>query len=291
MLFMSSKYDVFCIKLKNFFAFRKHISLNNEEKMAIRKNIKWKGKYEGKRCFIVGNGPSLRKQELRKIHNEYVFTVNQMMKSELYQDLNSDFHVIADPLYFDINPNKEEHKVVINTIKKINYLNKKPECFFPVSVKKEVNRLGLSDLNINYFFPTLSTYDGMNPKINLQKGVYIYNTVTQYAIQIAIYMGFKEIYLLGCDMTGYKEVEQFANNSFSEQTHVYTESEEDMKKALHKERSCEQWFVGFGKMFTDYRRLYEYCQKKNIKLINLTNGGVLDSLPREIYEKVCIEDI
>lgn len=273
--------DGISIWLKNIKPLIETIRLSQESRELIADNVKWKNKYNGRRCFVIGNGPSLAKQDLSVLQNEYVFTVNQMMRSSIYQVVKSDFHVIADALYFKMNTNNPDHQKIIRSLHQINYIDKKPACFFPITAKEDVGRLGLDDLNVNYYLSGYQTNDKMKRNIDLTRAIYSYNTVAQYAISIAIYMGFSEIYILGCDMTGYKEVEQFAIGTFSEQTHIYEETEEDMKKALHSERSCEEWFSGFAKMFIDYRRLRVYTEQRNIQLINLTGGGILDSLPRK----------
>ena len=265
----------------------KYTRLSAQEKAILRGNAKWKNKYRGRRCFIVGNGPSLANQDLSFLADEYVFTVNQIMRSPLYAQLRSDFHVIADGLYFDLDPENEHHREVIGLIRNINTAENRPACFFPLGAKGFLERIGLdAELDISYFFSVTKTFDDFENAMDMTRCMPGYNTVAQYAVSIAIYMGFSEIYLLGCDMTGYKEVEQFATGTFVGGTHVYALSPEEMKKALHSERTSETWFCGFAQMFTDYRRLYEYTSKKGILLANATDGGVLDSLPRVRLESL-----
>ncbi|MCD7771219.1 MAG: DUF115 domain-containing protein [Oscillospiraceae bacterium] len=281
------EYKTFSIRLLNLLTSFSYYNLSKYEKDELKKNRKYKNIYSGKRCFIVGCGPSLNSQDLALLENEYVFTVNQFMRSPIYSNVKSNFHVMADWLYFNLDTENPDHKVVIDRIRSINTDDNKPLCFFPVKAKSFVKSIPeFEDLNISYFYSYSETYDGMKKEINLTRTIPGFNTVTQYAICIAIYMGFSEIYLLGCDMTGYKEVEQFATNTFSEQTHAYAESAEDMKKALHKNRTCEEWFTGFAKMFVDYRRLYEFADSMGIKIYNATAGGVLDSIPRKNYEEL-----
>ena len=45
-----------------------------------------KGIHIGKRCFIIGNGPSLRVEDLEKIKDEYTFAANRMAPEILYGD-------------------------------------------------------------------------------------------------------------------------------------------------------------------------------------------------------------
>lgn len=251
----------------------------------VKLNRSFLNKYAGKRCFIVGNGPSINKQDLSCLENEYVFTVNQMMRDERFPMLKSDFHVIADPLYFQLDLSNEYDKKIVDLLRKITTVNNRPECFFPIQAKSFIDSLQLNNLSINYFFSAFNIYDNYSKKFDYTKPVPGFYNVVQYAITLAIYCGFSEIYLLGCDMTGYREVEEKACNNY-EDKHCYHLTEEEKKNVLHKGRTCEEYFNGFAHMFSDYRRLAEYAIRKKIKLINVTEGGVLDSLPREKYEKL-----
>lgn len=55
--------------------------------------------YKGKRCFIVGNGPSLRVDDLDKIKNEYSFASNKIYKIFDKTMWRPDYYVICDAIY------------------------------------------------------------------------------------------------------------------------------------------------------------------------------------------------
>ena len=42
----------------------------------------------------------------------------------------------------------------------------------------------------------------------------------------------------------------------------------------------------FSEVFRAYRIFYEYTKKRGVKLVNCTEGGLLDCIPREKYEDV-----
>lgn len=283
---MNKKYeqivDNMAISLKNIKPKLRCLLFNSWQKEKLGDNKRWRNKFKGSRCFIIGNGPSLNKQNLSPLNDEYIFTVNQIMRSDIYKNLHSNFHVIADPLYFSASMSNEQKANVINNLKLIH---PNTHCFFPLFAKDFLKTIDLSTLDISYFYAGYLMRENEKRDINLCKCIFVYNNVVQYAIELAIYMGFKEIYLLGCDMTGYKEIEQYASGKFVENTHVYAESSKEMKSALHNDRTCEEWFGGFAKMFVDYRKIYNFCSDRQVKICNLTFGGVLDSLPREDFNE------
>src|SRR4051812_26387014 len=43
---------------------------------SLRQLLALRGKFAGKRCFIIGNGPSLRQMDLSPLEHEYTFGLN-----------------------------------------------------------------------------------------------------------------------------------------------------------------------------------------------------------------------
>ena len=85
-------------------------------------------------------------------------------------------------------------------------------------------------------------------------------TVTYACIQIAVYMGFKEIYLLGVDCNYCK-----GSNS----NYFFWEQKADVMN--HKE----------DRMVLSYESAREYADSHGIKIYNATRGGML-----EVFERV-----
>lgn len=266
--------------------FKKRIEylLDPKERRELGKNICYKNRYAGERCFIIGNGPSLRQQDLALIKDEKVFTVNYMYNSLLYNVVAPDFHVMLDPLIFQFDMHSEADKEKLEGFKKINLETKKPVCIFPYTSKDTIEEVGLNTfLNISYIDCASNIYDGFNKTMDMKKPMFAYSNVVHFAISIAIYMGFSEIYLLGCDMTGYEQISVLAGKEVDLHVYKMTDTEKKLIKQTHNKIDPETFFEGFYRMFADYRRLYEYTRKRNIHLYNATAGGVLDCIPRVDY--------
>lgn len=147
---------------------------------------KFKNIYAGKRCFIIGNGPSLTYQDLQKLYNEkeICFGVNRIYFAYEYTDWRPDYYVACD--YFII---KKDTRIIqqLNTNKFIRHLYN--ENLFD----------GQKD--IYEYRGLVESKSGVGFSDDIVKGVCIGRTVVYDAIQIAAYMGFSEIYLLGVDMS------------------------------------------------------------------------------------------
>jgi len=249
----------------------------------IRKNKKFKNLHKGQRCFILGNGPSLKDQDLSLLQNEIVFTVNQIATMDGFDKIKTNYHFWADPAFFE-----KKYGDTSNFMYSVNTEDNKPECFAPHYAYDwvKINRLDLF-LKINFFMP-LWNISRLKKKNEFTKPIAGAYTVVHYAVLLAIFMGFSEIYLLGCDMTGILTNMAIWQKECTIPGYAYELREAD--KVIIKEAAAviakEDVFYGYGNMFAGYRLLNEYCTKNNIKFSNLTRGGILDILLRENYEDV-----
>ena len=286
---IASKIYYKIIELKQAVKFVKFRLFNRKKYALIKKNKKFKNLHLGKRCFILGNGPSLKEHDLSILANEYVFTVNQIMRHPDFQKLKTNYHFWADPIFFDINEDNPEDIELLNVMKSINTMDNKPQCFFPIEQMDFVERFKLNySLNVNYFRIKLPFYNKYKKKIDFTKNVPGFGTVVQWAIIMAIYMGFKEIYLLGCDTTGIvvNIKSLLKENDETDYSYKITKNEKiRMEKAFNKQ-SIEEYAQSFWYTLLCYRNLYSYCKSSEIKLANCSVKTVIDTIPKVDFRKV-----
>ena len=94
--------------------------------------------------------------------------------------------------------------------------------------------------------------------------VYDGYSITFSLMQIACYMGFKEIYLLGCDCN-YNQKKQH----FIESGHI------DPKASIMGD-----------KMICGHIEFKKFADKKGVKVINCTRGGMLEVYPRKNLDEI-----
>lgn len=261
-------------------------------KAELKKNTQFKNIHKGKRCFILGNGPSLKKEDLSLLRNEYVFTVNQANRNEYFPYIKSNYHFWADPDFFVIDINKEEDLELLHVMKSVNTKDNIPICFFPIEQRKFVEKFGLAkDLRIHYFYSCLIFYDGYKKDVNYSKIVPSFSTVVQWCITMAIYMGFKEIYLLGCDNTGLLMNINTAlqKNNTNDYAYTWTENEKLRMQRMLQRQGLEQQIQSALGTFQGYSALYKYCKQRNIKLVNCSAETLIDSIPRAKFSDVIKE--
>src|SRR5437870_4954347 len=68
----------------------------NDRRIAALKDI-----HRGKRCFILGNGPSLKQQDLSLLRDEHVFVTNWFVLQEEFQKLRHSYLCVSDPHFWN----------------------------------------------------------------------------------------------------------------------------------------------------------------------------------------------
>tara|TARA_R110002096_G_scaffold229836_1_gene419443 strand:- start:2133 stop:3029 length:897 start_codon:yes stop_codon:yes gene_type:complete len=245
-------------------------------------------KHNGERCFIVGNGPSLKYHDLTKLKEEYVFTVNYMMKSDDFKTLNSNYHLFFDPIVFGLDPKVKEEKEKIDMID--DTFKSNPDMTYIIPYRRRANFIKLFP---NHKFKFIYNYKTFTPQLKKTSQLHRitpgFQNVIIYAINTAIYMGFKEIYLLGVDMTGF--LEHFEYNKVNNQWgHSYSKTEEETALILKtlKEYNIDNEFYlkTYGKTLEHLKIMLANANRDNVKLLNASDHGAIDFVPRVNYDNL-----
>jgi hypothetical protein len=135
--------------------------------------------HKGQRCFIIGNGPSLRQTNLALLKDEVTFGLNRIY------------------LLFPILGFKTTYLVSVNDLILEQSFEEMRKLEIPKFITWRARRWVKSDprvifLDTDYTGPEIFGEDSAG---RLFEG----HTVTFVALQLAFYMGFKEIILVGVD--------------------------------------------------------------------------------------------
>lgn len=266
---------------------------NSEYKQLVKRNIKFKDSHLGERCFILGNGPSLNAENLEILKDEYVFSVNQFNRNPIAKQVRPNFHFWADSNFFDVDFSKEENKEMLQVMKTISECNSDVEVFFPVQQKAFVSRYKLNEtMNVNYFLPGKTISEHTFKLIDFTKFTPGFGTVVQWAISMAIYMGFTDIYILGCDNTGLivNMKSLLRENDDTDYSYHVSDNEKKRLESLLQRNSLEAFIRAYLSNIIGYRWLAEYCLKKGIKLVNCSSVTLIDSIPRARFSDVIKEN-
>ena len=169
-----------------------------------KKLLKFKGIHKGEDCFIIGNGPSLNTMDLRPLKNYHTFGLNKIYLMFDKIDLNLSYHVAVNPLVIEQGAKEFENL----------------SCPSFLSYRPSKNLI--KNLKNVYYILTI-TEDAYTFSDNIIQTIYEGYTVTYVAMQIAYYMGFANVYLIGVDhnftCTGTPNDEQIMEGSDTNHFH------------------------------------------------------------------------
>lgn len=237
----------------------------------------------GKTCFIIGNGPSLKNQDLTLLADKETFVVNSFWYHKQYELIRPKFYVVVD-LPDLSQENKPLRRYQGDIPGRDPVVSKVPETklFFSAKIKNYIESKGLFKNNPKYY---LLQQDIMGPKLNFNLDItkpvpYTRNTIV-LALMVAIYLGFEKIYLLGCD-------HNFLDHPVgTHYEHFYEESDADIPDEL-KTGTYEGAMESCLRLFRNYRFLKEKIAKTNpnVKIFNATPNSFLDVFPMVDFDEV-----
>ncbi len=255
-----------------------------DAKVELARNAVFKDTKKGKRCFVLGNGPSLRTEDLTQLVNEDVITVNQAARHPDFSAMRTNFHFWADPNFFVVDENRPEDLDLLEIMKKVNTDDNKPICFFPFMQKKFVKKHKLDEvLTVHYFHSSAPIPDDFDGEIDCSRVTPGFHTVVMWGISLAIYMGYSEIYLLGVDTTSILvNIKSFLQqNDSSDYAYDISENEKLRLERMLQRQSLENQARSFWFTLKQYRNLFNYCSNRGIKLVNCSSSTLIDSVPRK----------
>ncbi|MGG7620233.1 6-hydroxymethylpterin diphosphokinase MptE-like protein [Bacillus coreaensis] len=246
-------------KIRSFYINKRLRFLSKEVK-------KFKEIHSGESCFIIGNGPSLTAEDLNKIKNQVSFSSNRI---NLFLD-----EAEWRPYYYTFI----DGRMAINFFDEI--YNMKKQQMFVVVTDAGYTSLKKQFVKDCIFLRSYHEHEKNGlPKFSedLSKKMHTHGTVTYANIQLAIYMGFKNIYLIGVDNNyainrqkdGTIEInkELIGKDYFNES---YYNSNENAKQLPNNVYAMTQAYLSAK----------QYCDQKGIKIYNSTRGGKLEVFPR-----------
>lgn len=256
----------------------------SSDDVLLKKVKKYKDIHHGERCFILGNGPSINDVDFSRLKDEYTFSVNQLPRNVKYKELSTTYHLWTDALFFDITTDNSGDCELLEVMKQVNSENNKPTVFYEISAKPMIQRNKLDEIiDIEYIKQVNMNVDIMLRKpLDFSHSVPNMPTVVHAAICLAVYMGFKQIYLLGCDCTGFINCAKSKMKQSNDVLYGYSVSElerERMERVTNR-RTIRDELQSFVFLFDLYEKLYVYCKNNGVELFNATKGGLLDSMPR-----------
>ena len=219
-----------------------------------RKNLNsFNNIHKGERCFIIANGPSLKHIDFSLLENEFTIGMNRIYLMKKQNGFIPNYLACIDEKS-QINQFHEEfNKVEI-------------PCFFNFKLRNKFSKLSNQNFVVGKFSQSFA--NGISKAYGNGK------SVTYTAIQLAFYMGFKEVYIIGKDHS-YNTVQKAG-------TGIKSDGNEDNHFIKGYYKKGQNWDAPdlTGEEHA-YKIAKEKFKKNNRKIFDATVDGKL-----QVFEKI-----
>jgi hypothetical protein len=223
---------------------------------SIRKLNALHNTHTGERCFIIGNGPSLRNTDLAKLKNEFTIGMNRFYLAFPELGFNTSMLLTVNDLVIE-QCAEDIRALPIPTF--VSWRGRK-------WIQPAEN---LSYLYTSYELPCFCT----NATGRLWEGA----TVTYVAMQLAFHMGFKQVVLIGVDHS-------FATQGKPNTTVVSGGDDPNHFNPGYFGKGFRWQLPDLETSEIAYAMAREAFKKDNREIIDATVGGKLTVFPKVDYE-------
>ena len=238
---------------------------NFKKTIAGRNLKKYKNIHENQSCFFIGNGPSLRADDLTRIAQAGypTFAFNRIYYIFDQTNWRPDY-------YFS-----QDKQMLAGCCDQINTLNL-PHKFIAANMKWDY---GINIENAEEYHLDGSEGNRFWFSDDIAQGVCCANTVMYTAAQFAAYMGFTTIYLIGVDHHFHISRDREGNIVVDDTVKDY------FTDAYNHDK--DQLVIPSTDISTDtYYAMKRFCDERNIRVFNATRGGKL-----EVFERVNFDEL
>jgi hypothetical protein len=253
-------------------------AINRKYFPVLAQNRRFQNRHSGERCFIACNGPSVKAQNLKALKGEVVISVSSGYHHPDYQEYSPRYH--CTPQFTMSSAFTED--IAVRWLREMHTRVGNAEIFHSIQEAPLIQRHNLyPGRQVNFLCMAGSFTGNPHQKIDLTRIVPSVTTVPIMALMIALYMGFKEIYLLGTDHDSYRSREY---NYFYDPSRQFGGGVTGFTGPV--DTPVAEELLIYYQVFMQYRALRSIAQARGVAIYNATLGGALEELPRINLEAV-----
>lgn len=227
---------------------------------------------------MIGNGPSLSRQDIGPLESQVTFAMNAFWKHPIIREWNPTYYCFADLVFFDGSAAASDFfESLVQRVTESTFL-------LPLWTRPIVDPL-FSDRS-RYYLPIDDRFvagPGIS-HVDLEKTrpQSIVNT-SLVCLLAAIYMGCSRIYLLGMDhdWLAHRDLDRHFYPGVTLEGHETSEL-----NAQTTSFGYGAWMRSTLWLWEDYASLKRIAEARGIQILNATDGGFLDVFERVSYDSV-----
>ena len=173
-------------------------------KKILGRNKKFKNLHRGEKCYLIGNGASLKYFDLKKFEDKISIGCNSLFLHSDFNKIDVQYYFVGDPFFFyRYWKNMYTRKIELNKLG-LMYQEKmaiNDNVLYFTNLSNYLTLKGEENFFFHHFGQPFDNYNNCN----LDRQFTTMASGLSGMLGIAIYMGFKDITLLGCDYTFYPQ--------------------------------------------------------------------------------------
>lgn len=239
--------------------------------------------------IILANGPSLRQtidSSLTKLQEATTMAVNFAANAPDFTLIRPDFYIMVDPHFFSSSPDAN----LENLRKNLASVDWPMTLIVPVTEKEKLPDEVTANPSITLNFCNITGLEGFRALEHFAYhrgwGLPRPRNVLVPAIACGIWLGFKDIIILGADHSWIKNLEVDSDNRvISVQPHFYKDSSTEQKRidSVYRDVHLHQVVESFAIALKSYHDLQRWAQNEGVKIYNATPGSFIDAFPRRSW--------
>ncbi len=222
---------------------------------SIRKLAALKDSHKGERCFVVGNGPSLKSMDLSKLQGEFTFGFNRIFLAAAELGFTPSCIVSINDL------------VIEQSVAELQAL-RMPK-FFAWRARKWLKL----DADTHFIY---TSYTGPGFSKDVTGRVWEGATVTNVALQLAYHMGFTKVILIGVD-------HNFASQGTPNTTVTSTGADPNHFSGAYFGKGFRWQLPDLETSERGYRNARQAFEADGRQVVDATVGGKLTIFPKVDY--------
>lgn len=238
----------------------------------------------GEAAVVVANGPSLDVTSLEKLSGFTTFAANKIYKAYTDTNWRPDFYLVNDKLVAQQNRDQilglKSQKIFAHSV--FDELKEDANALFIESGSSSAWRASAPPAEMINAFKELWVPPDWNPVSGMRAG----NSVTNFALKIAFWMGFDTVYVIGLDHHFSLDETVSGEKAYGNSVMISDGSNQNHFSSSYRE-SGEKWtFPQLELMADDFDRAREVYESVGRNIVNATpnsayQGWTFGSIPKE----------
>lgn len=250
------------------------LRLSAEDRRLLDGTTTLLGRHAGQRCFLLGGGSSIARQDLAKLRGEVVISVSNTFVHPLFREIRPRYHVVP-PMLSSHGRYYDAAKFVV-WLREMESGTAGAEMVFHIGDRAMIQGSGLFQGRTIHWVDYCPWTGDFDTPLDLARIPNIWS-VSELAVTLGVYLGFDRIYTIGFDHDWFNGVMVYFYDHTKQ--HAMRPHETNLDRV-----DAEFQMRRHADIFRKYKYLYSI--RKNIFNANADSRHYMDVFPKVDFDSL-----